>query len=463
LPKWWSEMSIERLFIANRGEIAVRIIDAAKELGITTIQAYSECDADMLAVKLADESVCIGPAKASESYLNITGVVAAAIEKSADAVHPGYGFLSESPEFARAIEKAGIKFIGPSADTIERMGDKVAARQAAEAADVPVVPGSKGRIESVDEAVEIAAKVGYPVMVKAAAGGGGKGIRIAENEDELRTLAPQAQQEAAAAFGDGGLYVERSVKSPRHIEVQIVGDGNKAVHFYERECSLQRRRQKVWEEAGADCLDDETRENLCMAAVALAESVNYRGAGTLEYLYEESTNEFFFIEMNTRIQVEHPVTEMITGFDLVQEMIRVCGGEPLSVSQDQVKKSGHAIEVRLNAEDPFMQFLPWPGKVESLKIPEGEGIRFDHFMYEGYQIPPFYDSLIGKLIVHGKDRADAISKMATALEGLEINGLKTTVPLHKALANDAGVASGDFHTQWLEPWLEAGNLKPENT
>ena len=455
-------MAIQRLFIANRGEIAVRIISAAKSLGITTIQAYSEGDADMLAIKLADEAICIGPAKATDSYLNINGVVAAAIEKSADAVHPGYGFLSESPAFARAVEDADITFVGPSADTIERMGDKVAARKAAEAAGVPVVPGSKGRIESADEAVDVATKLGYPVMVKAAAGGGGKGIRVAENEEELRTLAPQAQQEAAAAFGDGGLYVERSVKSPRHIEVQVMGDGTKAVHFYERECSLQRRRQKVWEEAGADCLNNETRERLCVAAVALAESVNYRGAGTLEYLYEESTNEFFFIEMNTRIQVEHPVTEMITGFDLVQEMIRVCGGAPLSVSQDQVTRSGHSIEVRLNAEDPFMQFMPWPGKVESLKVPEGEGIRFDHFLYDGYQVPPFYDSLIGKLIVYGTDRADALSKLAAALEGLEIIGLKTTAPLHKALAADPVVASGDFHTQWLEPWLEAGNLKLEN-
>lgn len=456
-------MNIERLFIANRGEIAVRIIRAAKALGITTIQAYSEGDVDMLAVKLADEAVCIGPAKATASYLNIDAVVQAAIETSADAVHPGYGFLSESPEFARAIEKAGITFIGPSADTIERMGDKVAARHAAQAAGVPVVPGSKGRIDRVDEAVEVAARVGYPVMIKAAAGGGGKGIRIAQNEDELRSLAPQAAQEAAAAFGDGGLYIERSVTSPRHIEVQIIGDGHRTIHFYERECSLQRRRQKVWEEAGADCLDDATREHLCGASVALAQSVNYRGAGTLEYLYEEATGEFFFIEMNTRIQVEHPVTEMVTGFDLVQEMIRVCGGEALSIRQEQIKKTGHAIEVRLNAEDPFMQFLPWPGKVESLKIPQGEGVRLDHFMYEGYQIPPFYDSLIGKLIVHGKDRTEAISKMAAALDGLEINGLKTTVPLHKALAKDPGVASGDFHTQWLEPWLDAGNLSPQNT
>ncbi|MFV0408549.1 MAG: acetyl-CoA carboxylase biotin carboxylase subunit [Paracoccus sp. (in: a-proteobacteria)] len=454
-------MAIKRLFIANRGEIAVRINHAAKAMGITTIQAYSEADTEMMAVQIADEAVCVGPAAATESYLDINKMVAAAKEAKADAVHPGYGFLAESPEFARAIENAGMIFVGPSADTIERMGDKVAARQAAEAAGVPVVPGSKGRIDSVDEAAEVAAKVGYPVMVKAAAGGGGRGIRIANNEKELRTLAPQAQAEAAAAFGDGGLYVERSVQSPRHIEVQIVGDGTRAVHFFERECSLQRRRQKVWEEAGAECLDEKTRDHLCQTAVALAEAVGYRGAGTVEYLYDEKSNEFFFIEMNTRIQVEHPVTEMLTGFDLVQEMVRVCGGASLSVTQSEIRKNGHAIEVRLNAEDPFMQFMPFPGKVEGLKIPEGDGVRFDHFMYDGYQIPPFYDSLIGKLIVHGKDRRDAISKMAEALEELEIGGLKTTIPLHKALARDAGVASGNFHTQWLEPWLEAGNLNPE--
>ncbi|MBS9718922.1 acetyl-CoA carboxylase biotin carboxylase subunit [Pseudohalocynthiibacter aestuariivivens] len=451
-------MGIQRLLIANRGEIAVRIVRAAKDLGITTIQAYSEADEDMLAVRLADEAVCVGPASAKDSYLNINNVVGAAIEKSADAVHPGYGFLAESSDFARAIADAGMKFIGPTADTIERMGDKVAARQAAEAAGVPVVPGSKGRIDSVEEAVSIASKVGYPVMIKAAAGGGGKGIRIAQNEEDVRKMAPQAQAEAAAAFGDGGLYLERAVQSPRHIEVQIVGDGTDAVHFFERECSLQRRRQKVWEEAGADCLDEGTRKHLCDTAVSLAKAVNYCGAGTLEYLYDDASKEFYFIEMNTRIQVEHPVTEMLTGFDLVQEMIKVCGGASLSVKQDQIKRSGHAIEVRLNAEDPLMQFMPFPGKVTSLKIPEGAGIRFDHFMYEGYQIPPFYDSLIGKLIVHGTDRSDAIRKLSAALDDLEIGGLKTTVPLHKALANDPTVKSGDFHTQWLEPWLEAGNL-----
>jgi len=454
-------MPIKRLFIANRGEIAVRIVKAAKELGITTIQAHSDADKDMLAVRMADEAVTIGPAAAKDSYLNVDRVVEAAKASGADAVHPGYGFLAENAGFAKAVTEAGMIFVGPAASTIERMGDKVAARQAAEAAGVPVVPGSKGRVETVDEAALIAGAVGYPMMIKASAGGGGRGIRIANSEDELRELAPMAQAEANAAFGDGGLYLERAIKSPRHIEVQIVGDGTRAVHFYERECSLQRRRQKVWEEAGADCLDEATRDELCRTAVALAEAVHYRGAGTLEYLYDPGTNEFYFIEMNTRIQVEHPVTEMVTGFDLVKEMIRVCGGEPLSVSQDQIKRSGHAIEVRLNAEDPFMQFLPFPGKVERLKLPEGDGIRVDHFMYEGYQIPPFYDSLIGKLIVHGRDRADAIAKMSRALNSLEIDGLKTTVPLHKALARDADVAADAFHTQWLEPWLDAGNLSSE--
>jgi acetyl-CoA carboxylase biotin carboxylase subunit len=451
-------MTISRLFIANRGEISVRIIRAAKELGITTIQAYSEGDAEMLSVKLADEAICVGPAKSKDSYLNVVRLMQAIKDSGADAVHPGYGFLSESPEFAHAIESAGITFVGPTAATIERMGDKVEARKAAEAAGVPVVPGSKGRIETVDDAAQIASDIGYPVMIKAAAGGGGRGIRVAGNEGELRSLAPQAQAEAEAAFGDGGLYLERAVRSPRHIEVQILGDGTNAVHCFERECSLQRRRQKVWEEAGAACLDEETRQTLCKSAVALAKAVNYRGAGTLEYLYDEATNEFFFIEMNTRIQVEHPISEMITGVDLVQEMIRVCGGEKLSMTQDEIVRNGHAIEVRINAEDPFMQFMPWPGKVGAMRIPEGEGIRFDHFLYEGYQIPPFYDSLLGKVIVHAPTRPEAISKLRAALQEIALAGLKTTIPLHLALADDPSVQEGAFHTQWLEPWLEAGNL-----
>ncbi|KPQ06539.1 MAG: acetyl-CoA carboxylase, biotin carboxylase subunit [Rhodobacteraceae bacterium HLUCCA12] len=451
-------MAIGKLLVANRGEIAVRIIRAAKALGIRTVQVHSEADADMLAVKQADEAVCIGPASAAQSYLSIPAILKAAQETGADAVHPGYGFLSENAEFARAVADAGLIFVGPEAATIERMGDKVAARVAAKAAGVPVVPGSEGRVEGEAAVMEAARAVGFPVMIKAAAGGGGRGIRIAQYEAELARLAPQARAEAQAAFGDGGLYIEKVIVNPRHIEVQVLGDGTNAVHCYERECSLQRRRQKVWEEAGAFGLSDETRAALCDSAVALAEAVGYRGAGTVEYLYDDASGAFYFIEMNTRIQVEHPVTEMVTGVDLVAEMIKVAGGAPLSLSQDQIAVNGHAIEVRINAEDPLRQFMPFPGKLTSLAIPEGEGIRFDHFLFEGYQIPPFYDSLLGKLIVHAPTRAAAIDKMAEALGALDLGGLKTTIPLHKALAASDDLREGRVHTQWLEPWLAAGNL-----
>lgn len=452
------ELAIKRLFIANRGEIAVRICRAARTLGLTTIQAYSEADAEMLAVKMADEAVCVGPALAAQSYLDSDGLVAAAKAAGADAVHPGYGFLAESPDFARAVEAAGMRFIGPSGDIIERMGNKIAAREAAIAANVPVVPGSVGRLSDMAVTLQEAERIGYPVMIKAAAGGGGRGIRIADTPEDLRTLAPQAQSEAEAAFGDGALYMEKVIRNARHIEVQILGDGQNVVHCFERECSLQRRRQKVWEEAGAASLREDIRTRLCESAVALAKAVGYRGAGTLEYLYDDASEAFYFIEMNTRIQVEHPVSEMLTGLDLVAEMIAVCGGASLSICQDDIQRHGHAIEVRINAEDPAMQFLPFPGQVSSLSVPEGPGIRFDHFLYEGYQIPPFYDSLIGKMIVHAPDRAGAIEKLRQALSHLEIGGLKTTIPLHLALADDADVQSGQFHTQWLEPWLEAGNL-----
>ncbi len=454
-------MSIQRLFIANRGEIAVRIVRAAQTLGIHTIQAHSEADADMLAVRMADEAVCIGPAQAAKSYLDVDRVVQAAKDAGADAVHPGYGFLAESPRFARAVETAGMIFVGPSADTIERMGDKVSARQAAETAGVPVVPGSDVRIADMDDAAKLADQIGYPVLIKASAGGGGRGIRIAHTPDELAKLAPQARQEAQAAFGDGGIYIEKFIPQPRHIEVQIMGDGTNAVHCYERECSLQRRRQKVWEEAPAFDLPEPTREAMCAAAVNLAKAVGYRGAGTIEYLYDAASDEFYFIEMNTRIQVEHPVTEMVTSLDLVAMMIRVAGGEPLEVAQCDIQLRGHAIEVRLNAEDPLNKFMPFPGVVGKLDLPESDGIRVDHFLYEGYQIPPFYDSLIGKLIVHAPTRAAAIDKMATALDSIQIGGLKTTIPLHKALAQSEDVRAGRIHTQWLEPWLDAGNLNSQ--
>jgi acetyl-CoA carboxylase, biotin carboxylase subunit len=448
-------MTIRKLLIANRGEIAVRIIRAARELGIRTVQVHSAADAEMLAVKMADEAVNIGPPHAAKSYLNIENILKAANDTGADAVHPGYGFLAENAGFADAVEAAGLIFVGPKGDAIRVMGDKVAARIAAEAAGVPVVPGSDGRVDDPEHAKAIALAIGFPIMIKAAAGGGGRGIRIAHDMAEFETLMPQASAEAKAAFGDGGLYIEKVIERARHIEVQILGDGKRAIHCFERECSLQRRRQKVWEEAPSAVLPSHVREKLCASAVALAEAVNYRGAGTLEYLYDDATHHFYFIEMNTRIQVEHPVTEMITGIDLVREMIRVAGGAPLSLTQDQVTMKGHAIEVRINAEDPAKNFQPAPGTVTGLRIPGGPGTRFDTMLYQGYQVPPFYDSLLGKLIVWDETREAAIARMARALDELDVQGLSTTKPLHQLLATDDNVRRADFHTRWLEPWLEA--------
>ncbi|MEM6439627.1 MAG: acetyl-CoA carboxylase biotin carboxylase subunit [Pseudomonadota bacterium] len=446
------------LFIANRGEIAVRINRAAKALGMEVVQAHSDADADMLAVRLADRAVNVGPAPAKQSYLDVARVVAAAVEAGADAVHPGYGFLAENAGFADAVEAAGMRFVGPTGDTISRMGDKVAAREAAQAASVPTVPGSDGRVEDDAALAAVAANVGFPVMVKAAAGGGGRGIRVAEDAEDLARLAPQARAEAEAAFGDGGLYVERLVRDARHVEVQVLGDGARAIHVFERECSLQRRRQKVWEEAPAFGLREEVREALCAASVRLTEAVSYRGAGTLEYLYDPRTEEFFFLEMNTRIQVEHPVTEMVTGVDLVAEMIRIAFGAPLSLRQEDVRLNGHAIEARVNAEDPSKGFMPFPGVCSGLEAPDG--VRFDTMLYDGYAIPPFYDSLIGKLIVHAETREAALAAMRDAVARTRIGGLPTTLPLHAAIAADADVAAGRIHTQFLEPWLEANPIGP---
>ncbi|MBR0840980.1 acetyl-CoA carboxylase biotin carboxylase subunit [Bradyrhizobium liaoningense] len=448
-------MAIEKLLIANRGEIAVRIIRAARELGVATVQVYSKADKDSLAVRLADETVEIGPPQASKSYLNQAVILDAARSTGADAIHPGYGFLAENAEFAAAVEAAGLIFVGPTAQSIRLMGDKVAAREAAASAGVPTVPGSQGRLDSAEAAFALVERTGFPVMIKAAAGGGGRGIRIARSAEEFHHLMPQAQAEALAAFGDGGLYVEKLIEGARHIEVQVLGDGHDVIHCYERECSLQRRRQKVWEEAPSPSLASPIREKLCTSAVALAQAVNYRGAGTLEYLYDDRTHEFYFLEMNTRIQVEHPVTEMVTGIDLVREMIRIAGGERLRIRQDQVRVSGHSIEVRINAEDPAKNFMPNPGTVSALGVPAGDGVRFDSMLYQGYTVPPFYDSLLGKLIVHDKDRPSAIRKLECALAELNVEGLATTKPLHQALARDADVQAGRFHTAWLEPWLES--------
>jgi acetyl-CoA carboxylase biotin carboxylase subunit len=452
-------MTIRTLFVANRGEIAVRIVRAAKEMGIRTVQAVSAADKDMLAARLADTVAEVGPPHATKSYLNKEAVIAAAVASGADALHPGYGFLSENADFAAMVEAAGLVFVGPKPETIRAMGDKAMAREMAARAGVPTVPGSEGRLDGVSAAVKAAGEIGFPVMIKAAAGGGGRGIRIAATAADLEAQIPQASAEALAAFGDGGLYLERFVPLARHVEVQILGDGARAIHLYERECSLQRRRQKVWEEAPAACLTPELRERLCASAVRLAEGVGYRGAGTLEYLYDEGSGEFFFIEMNTRIQVEHPVTEMITGIDLVKTMLSIAGGAPLPYRQSDISMRGHAVEVRINAEDPAKGFLPGPGRVSGLGVPTGEGIRFDTLLYEGYAVPPFYDSLLGKLIAWGETRAAAIDRLRTALADLRIEGLPTTRALHLALADVADVRAGAVHTRWLEGWL-ASRLPP---
>jgi acetyl-CoA carboxylase biotin carboxylase subunit len=446
--------TIKTLLIANRGEIAVRIIRAARELGIRTVQAYSDADANSLAVKLADAAVNIGPPQASKSYLSIAAILAAARESEADAVHPGYGFLAENADFADAVEAASLIFVGPPGSVIRLMGDKAAAREIAARAGVPTVPGSDGRIDTPEDAREAASRLGYPVMIKAAAGGGGRGIRIVNDRAELDRLVPQASVEAKTAFGDGGLYLEKLVERARHIEVQVLGDGRDVVHLYERECSLQRRRQKVWEEAPAAHLPDEIRARLCACAVELARAVFYRGAGTLEFLYDETTRDFYFIEMNTRIQVEHPVTEFVTGVDLVREMIKIAGGEPLGLRQADIRCVGHSIECRINAEDPAMGFMPSPGIVSGLRVPSGPGVRFDSMLYAGYAVPPFYDSLIGKLIVWDESRAAAIERLRRALGEFEIDGLKTTIGLHEALALDADVRALRFDTKFLERWIE---------
>ncbi|MGE0860569.1 MAG: acetyl-CoA carboxylase biotin carboxylase subunit [Gammaproteobacteria bacterium] len=451
-------MNITRVLIANRGEIAVRINQACRKLGLATVQVHSSADADSLAVRLADQAVEIGPPPAAKSYLNIAAIIDAARASGADAVHPGYGFLAENGEFADAVTAAGLAFIGPSGDAIRLLGDKVAARQVAANAGVPTVPGSTARLTDVDAGLGLAARIGYPVMIKAAAGGGGRGIRVVADAEEFARQFPQASAEALAAFGDGGLYVEKMIASARHVEVQVLGDGERWIHCFERECSLQRRRQKVWEEAPALCLTAEVRAAMCTAAVKLAAQVKYRGAGTVEFLYDEASGDFYFIEVNTRIQVEHPVTEMITGLDLVAEMIRIAGGERLSVEQDDVEIRGHAIECRINAENPAKNFLPQPGTVSALDVPVADDVRFDTMLFPGYKVPPFYDSLLGKLIVHGASRDDCLARLREVLTALRIEGLATTIPLHAALAADVQVAAGEFDTRFLERWLTGRTL-----
>ena len=443
--------AFDKLLIANRGEIAVRIIRAAKELGLKTVAVYSDADAQSLAVR-------IGPAHATRSYLSVDAILEAAADSGAGAVHPGYGFLSENAAFAERIEAAGLVFVGPTPHAIRTMGDKAAARAAAMKAGVPTVPGSVGVVTDADSAVALAKGIGYPIMIKASAGGGGRGIRVAHDEAELRQQFATATAEAQAAFGNGEVYLERFIRQARHIEVQILGDGQRVVHCFERECSLQRRRQKVWEEAPSAAISEATRAALCESALRLAHAVAYRGAGTLEYLYDDDTREFFFIEMNTRIQVEHPVTEMITGIDLVKEMLRIALGQPLRLQQEDIQLTGAAIEVRINAENAAKNFMPSPGLVSQLVVPGGPGVRFDTMLFPGCTVPAYYDSLLGKLIVHDTDRAGALARMRRALDELQVEGIHTTIPLHRALCEDAGVAQAAFHTGFLETWLAVNPL-----
>ena len=443
---------LEKVLIANRGEIALRVIRACQELEIPAVAVYSDADEESLHVRHADEAVRIGPPPAGKSYLNVEALIEAAKETGAEAIHPGYGFLAENASFAAACRDAGLKFVGPSPEAIEKMGNKSAARRIALEADVPVVPGSE-ESASGDEAVERAEEIGYPVMVKAAAGGGGRGIRVAENEEELRKAVRVARQEAEKAFGDGSLYLEKLLVGPRHVEVQVMGDheGN-VIHLYERECSMQRRRQKILEEAPSPGISPEVREGMTEAAVRLAREVRYTSAGTVEFLVEG--DEFYFIEMNTRIQVEHPVTETLTGVDLVKEQLRVAGGDPLSLNQEDVPFEGHAIEFRINAEDPEKDFMPSPGEISFLDVPGGPGVRVDSAIYQGYKIPPFYDSLVGKLIVWALTREEAINRARRALREYRLEGIKTTIPLHMRLLEEDAFRSGEYHTGYLEELLK---------
>jgi acetyl-CoA carboxylase biotin carboxylase subunit len=444
-------MAIKKVLIANRGEIALRIHRACHEMGIKTVAVHSTADSDAMHVRLADEAVCIGPPPAAESYLNVPNIISAAEIAHADAIHPGYGFLSENARFAEIVELHNIVWIGPKPEHIRTMGDKVEAKRTAAKLGLPLVPGSDGPVEGVEEAKAVAAGTGYPVLIKAASGGGGRGMKVVRSEDELETQMMQARTEAKNAFGDDTVYMEKYLGNPRHIEFQVFGDGNgKAVHFGERDCSLQRRHQKVLEEAPSPVITPEERDRMGAVVVKAMADMGYRGAGTIEFLYENG--EFFFIEMNTRLQVEHPVTEMITGIDLVREQIRVAAGEGLSCEQHEIEFRGHAIECRINAEDP-RTFAPSPGTVKNYLAPGGMHVRVDSGLYGGYRVPPYYDSMIAKLIVYGSNRERCIMRLKRALEEYVIDGMKTTIPLHQKLIDDPEFQAGDYTIKWLEEWL----------
>ena len=441
----------EKILIANRGEIALRVNRACKEMGIATVAIHSTADAEAMHVRLADESVCVGPPAASQSYLNIPAIIAACEVTGADAIHPGYGFLSENAHFAEIVKEHGITFIGPEPDHIRLMGDKIAAKAAVKKLGIPTVPGSDGAVTSDAEAVRIAREIGFPVLIKASAGGGGRGMKVARNDADLPLALSTARSEAGAAFGDDTVYLEKYLEKPRHIELQIIADAHgNMLHLGERDCSLQRRHQKIWEEAPSPALNVETREKIGKTVINALLKLGYLGVGTVEFLYENG--EFYFIEMNTRLQVEHPVTEFITGLDLVREQIRIAAGNPLEFTQSDIVFSGHAIECRINAENPFT-FQPSPGRITDFHVPGGLGVRMDSAAYSGYRIPPYYDSLIGKLIVHGKSRNECLMRLRRALDELVVGGIDTTIPLFQELILQTDIIDGEYDIHWLEHYL----------
>ncbi|WP_171177716.1 MULTISPECIES: acetyl-CoA carboxylase biotin carboxylase subunit [unclassified Ruegeria] len=441
----------DKILIANRGEIALRVIRAAREMGIKTVAVHSTADSDAMHVRMADESVCIGPPPSPQSYLSVPAIISACEITGAQAIHPGYGFLSENAEFVQIVEDHGITFIGPTAEHIRVMGDKITAKDTMKALGVPCVPGSDGGVPTLEDAKRIGEEFGYPVIIKATAGGGGRGMKVAMNADEMESAFMTARAEGKAAFGNDEVYIEKYLTTPRHIEIQVFGDGKgKAVHLGERDCSLQRRHQKVFEEAPGPCITPEERARIGKVCADAVAKINYIGAGTIEFLYENG--EFYFIEMNTRLQVEHPVTEGIFGVDLVREQIRVAAGEPMSFGQEDLEINGHAIEVRINAEK-LPNFSPCPGKITAYHAPGGLGVRMDSALYDGYSIPPYYDSLIAKLIVQGRDRAEALARLDRALGELIVDGIDTTVPLFHALLQEPDLHSGDYNIHWLERWL----------
>ncbi|WP_226621790.1 acetyl-CoA carboxylase biotin carboxylase subunit [Alloyangia pacifica] len=441
----------DKILIANRGEIALRVIRACREMGIASVAVHSTADADAMHVRMADETICIGPASSSESYLSPAAIISACEVTGAQAIHPGYGFLSENARFVQMVEDHGLTFIGPTAEHIRVMGDKITAKDTMKALGVPCVPGSDGGVPDLETAKQVGRDIGYPVIIKATAGGGGRGMKVALNEAEMERAFQTARAEGKAAFGNDEVYIEKYLQRPRHIEIQVFGDGKgKAVHLGERDCSLQRRHQKVFEEAPGPCITPEERARIGKVCADAVAKINYTGAGTIEFLYEDG--EFYFIEMNTRLQVEHPVTEAIFGVDLVREQIRVASGMDLSFGQDELEINGHAIEVRINAER-LPTFAPCPGKITQYHAPGGLGVRMDSALYQGYSIPPYYDSLIGKLIVHGRDRNEALSRLDRALGELIVDGVDTTLPLFSALLQEKDIQTGNYSIHWLEKWL----------